>query len=109
MNIQNSSPAAIAEKIGNRLKQARLNADMSQVEVAQQAGVSRRTVLNAEKGQVRLESLVAIMGVLGLTGQLEHFLPVQEISPIQLARLKGRKRQRASGKRSLSEPESSEW
>lgn len=109
MSIELKSPSAIAEELGERLKQARLNADKTQVEVAEQAGISRKAVLNAEKGKVQLETLVAIMGVLRLTGQLDNFLPIQEISPIQLSKLQGRKRQRASGQRSATEQDSSEW
>lgn len=109
MNLETKSPAAIAEALGERLKQARLNADMTQVEVAEQAGISRKAVLNAEKGKVQLETLIAIMGALRLTGQLDNFLPVQEVSPIQLAKLQGRKRQRASGQRSSNVQEPSEW
>ena len=103
------SAVAIAEELGKRLKQARLNADKTQVEVAELAGVTRKAVLNAEKGKVSLEALVAIMGALKLTDQLDHFLPVQDLSPIQLAKLQGRKRQRASGQKSWAEQEPSEW
>jgi putative transcriptional regulator len=109
MSVEEKSPIAIAEELGERLKQARLNADMTQVEVAEQAGISRKMVLNAEKGKVQLEILVAIMGALRLTSQLNNFLPVQEISPIQLAKLQGRKRRRASGHRSSKVQESPEW
>ena len=73
MTVEEKSPAAIAEELGERLKQARLNADMTQVEVAEQAGISRKAVLNAEKGKVQLEILIAIMGALRLTGQLTIF------------------------------------
>jgi putative transcriptional regulator len=90
------TPVAIAEELGQRLRQARLNADLTQAEVASRTGLSRRTVLNAEKGQVQLENLVAILAALGMVNQLDVFLPVQEVSPIQLAKLKGRQRQRAS-------------
>ena len=90
------TPVAIAEQLGERLRQARLNADLTQAEVASRAGLSRRTVLNAEKGQVQLENLVAILAAMGMVNQLNMFLPVQEISPIQLAKLKGQQRQRAS-------------
>lgn len=96
MELDNISPAAIAEEIGNRLKQARLNADLTQAEVASLSGLDRRTVLNAEKGKVRLENLIAILVSLGMADQLNMLLPVQEISPLQLAKLKGKKRQRAS-------------
>ncbi len=109
MAIDDKSPVAIAGELGERLKQARLNADMTQVEVAEQAGVTRKAVLTAEKGKAQLEVFVAILGALNLIGQLNNFLPVQEVSPIQLAKLQGRKRQRASGQRSSCEQEPSEW
>ena len=99
MNARANTPTAIAEELGERLKRARLNRDMTQSEVAERAGVSRLAVLNAEKGDVRLKVLVAVLSALGLAGQLDLFLPSQDVSPIQLARLKGKARQRASGRR----------
>jgi putative transcriptional regulator len=101
MKIDKMSTAAMAEELGNRLKQARLNADITQAELAARTGLNRRTILNAEKGNVQLKNLVAILVSLGMADQLNLFLPVQEISPLQLAKLKGQKRQRASksGKR----------
>ena len=94
----NTTPSSLAETLGERLKQARLNSNLSQAEVARLAGVARKTVLNAEKGKVQLDIFIAILQVLGLTGQLDLLLPTQEISPLQLAKLQGRKRQRASRK-----------
>ncbi|WP_295803399.1 helix-turn-helix transcriptional regulator [uncultured Microbulbifer sp.] len=99
MDYTNKSPAAIAEALGQRLKQARLNRDLTQLEVAERTGVSRKAVLNAEKGKVQLEVLVAILQALELTAQLDSFLPPQPPSPIQLAKLQGKQRQRASGQR----------
>lgn len=96
MKLENMSPVAIAEELGNRLKQARLNADLTQVEVASRTGLNRRTVLNAEKGKVQLENLVAILVSMDMADQLNMFLPAQEISPVQLAKLKGQERKRAS-------------
>jgi putative transcriptional regulator len=109
MNIDSKSPAAAAKELGARLKQARLNADKTQVEVAELAGITRKAVLNAEKGKASLEVLIAILGALQLTAQLDTFLPVQDVSPIQLAKLQGRKRQRASGQRPSPEQEPPEW
>ena len=93
------SPAAIAEQLGDRLKQARLNADLTQAELASRSGLTRRTILNAEKGNVQLTNLVAMLVGLDMADHLNLFLPVQEISPVQLAKLKGKKRQRASRSR----------
>ena len=96
MESKNISSVAIAEELGNRLKQARLNANVTQAEVASRTGLNRRTILNAEKGKIQLEKFIAILTALDMTDQLNLFLPVQEISPLQLAKLKGQKRQRAS-------------
>jgi len=96
MNFEHMSPSAIAAELGGRLKKARLNNDLTQAEVASRAGLNRRTILNAEKGKVQLENLVAILISMDMADQLNLFLPVQEISPIQLAKLKGQERQRAS-------------
>lgn len=101
--------SALAEEIGERLKQARLNRDLTQADVAVLAGVARKTVLNAEKGKVQLDILIAIMMALELTGQLDLFLPKQEISPLQLAKLQGKKRQRASRQRRAPDEETPQW
>lgn len=95
---RNDFPVYIAEVLGERLKRARLNKNLTQNEVAQLAWVSRRTVLNAEKGDVRLTDLIAILQALNLVDQLNLFLPEMPFSPIQLLKLRGKTRQRASGK-----------
>ncbi|HGJ5863493.1 MAG TPA: helix-turn-helix transcriptional regulator [Arsenophonus nasoniae] len=109
MNIFEESASAIAAELGERLKQARLNHDLTQAEVAELSGISRKTVLNAEKGNVQLENLIAIMAALNLLEQLDLFLPKQDISPIQLAKLQGKKRQRASGHRKNNTEDLAEW
>lgn len=101
MNFKTMSPAAISLELGQRLKRARLNGDITQAELAKQTGLNRRTILNAEKGKVQLENLIAILAALDLVNQLNSFLPDQQISPLQLAKLKGRERKRASGKNTL--------
>jgi len=107
--VKSVTATALAEEIGDRLKQARLNRDLTQSEVAELAGIARKTVLNAEKGKVQLNIMIAILMALDLTEQIDLFLPKQEISPLQLAKLQGKKRQRASGQRSNKNEETSEW
>ncbi|CUA86637.1 helix-turn-helix transcriptional regulator [Pseudidiomarina woesei] len=102
MQLSHLSPAALAEELGQRLKQARLNANITQAELAKRAGVSRKIVLSAEKGQVQLENFAALLLALGLAEQLNNFIPKPQISPIQLQKLQGKKRERASGRRASS-------
>ena len=98
MNLNNMSPAAISAELGGRLKRARLNADITQAELARRTGLNRRTILNAEKGKVQLENFVSILLALDIIDQLNLFLPETELSPLQLAKFKGQERKRASRK-----------
>lgn len=91
------TPHAIATELGDRIKVARLNADLTQKELAKKAGLSLKAVTNSEKGTSTLESIIAILVALELTEQLNSFIPKQEISPVQLAKLQGQERKRATG------------
>ncbi len=99
MNFEAMSELAVLAELGRRVQIQRLNANLSQAEVAVKAGVSRRALQNLESGRAcTLSLLIRVLRVLGLLGQLDAFLPEPGPSPIQLARLKGRERQRASGR-----------
>jgi putative transcriptional regulator len=91
---------AILRVLGERAGQQRLNKDVSQMELAKRAGVARIVVQRLEGGRgCTLESLIRILRALDLLQQLDSFLPEPGLSPLQLAKLKGRERQRASGQR----------
>lgn len=91
---ENDSPIYIASVIGERLKRIRLNQDMTQAEIANKAWISRRAVLNAEKGDVRLVELIAILGALNMLGNLDQLIPEVSFSPILLLKLKGKVRKK---------------
>ena len=100
MNTYGTSDEALQRQIGERLRSARLNANLSQQELAEIAGLNRNTIVNAEKGKsCTLGTLIALLRGLKMLEQLDLLLPPQAISPIQLAKLHGKKRQRATGKR----------
>ena len=96
MRIQSMSSSAICNEIGRRLKRARLNVNQTQKEVAGRAGLSVTAVQSVERGDARLESVVSVLLALDLIEQIANFVPDQEISPLQLAKLQGKKRQRSS-------------
>lgn len=95
-NLHAAAPRAISENIGARLRQARLNANLTQDALAKATGLSRSAVIGAEAGRTTLETFVNILIALNLTDQINNLLPEQQVSPIQLAKLQGKKRQRAS-------------
>jgi putative transcriptional regulator len=110
MKLTLMTPSAIANEIGKRIKQARLNANLTQQALVDKTGLSIKAIMNAEKGKSQLETLITILIALDLVEQLNLFLPEQEISPLQLAKLKGHQRQRASKtKVNTAEEEQSSW
>jgi transcriptional regulator with XRE-family HTH domain len=81
--------------IGERIKQYRLNQNLSQESLANLAGLSRNAVVNSEKGGSGLDTYIAIMNALGRIDVFEAAFPEESVSPIQMVERNKRKRQRA--------------
>lgn len=100
MNFNEISDSAILTELGDRMRQERLNQNRTQTEIAETARVGLNVVKRLEGGEgCTLASLVRILRVLGKVDELDSFLPAPGVSPIELARLAGRKRKQASGGR----------
>lgn len=97
MNFRSMSDAAILQELGDRFRQQRLNLNVSQTALAADSGVTRGVIQRIEQGaDCSLTSVIKALRGLGLLDQLDAFLPAPGVSPIQLARMRGRERQRAS-------------
>ena len=100
MKFSSMNSHAVLKEIGVRARRERLNQNLTQETLSQRAGVSRRVVLDLEGGKgCGLSALIEILRALRKLDQLDVFLPDPGISPLQLAKLRGNERQRASGRR----------
>jgi len=110
MNFKKMSDQNIIREIGARLRRIRLNLNITQAQLADRCSLSQRVIVKAENGgTVTLATFIAMLRGLESLEQLDSFFPEPEISPMQLARLKGRQRQRASGKRLKEKPGKTLW
>ncbi len=92
---QLSDPEILAE-LGRRLRRYRLQQNLTQANLARDAGVGTRTVRNIERGgDTQLVTLLRILRALGRLDALDAFLPHPRVSPMELLRTGGRERQRA--------------
>lgn len=92
---------AILKEIGERVAMVRLNQNLTQANLAEQSGVSKRTVERLEAGEsVQVTSLIRLLRSLGLQQRLEALFPEPVASPIAQLKLQGKNRRRASTKRS---------
>jgi len=97
MDFQWQPDFSILQTLGERISSTRLNRNLSQAELANKAGITRRALQKIESGNdFKMVTLIKILRSLNLLNHLNHFLPPTTISPIQLAKLKGKEKQRAS-------------
>ena len=93
-----ATDAVILGELSRRLAKIRLDRNLTQAELATQAGVSKRTVERLETGAVatQLSGFIRVCRVLDLIERLDLLIPEPVPSPVAQLKLEGKKRQRAS-------------
>lgn len=103
------SSEVIEQQLCKRLERVRLEKNVSQSALAEEAGVSRRTISRMENGEgVALQTFVRIARALGLGDELQALFRVPEIRPIERV-TKTAPRKNASSPRKKSEAEGTTW
>jgi len=91
---------AVLAELGARMAGRRVELQLTQAMVAEQAGVAKRTLERMEAGHTsQLSTLVRVLRVLGAACGLDGLIPESGPRPMDLLKQKGKVRQRASGKR----------
>ena len=111
MNFQLMSDPAIEKEIGNRFKALRLRKNMTQAELARRACMHRNAVSALETGKgSHLSTMIALLRELGAVGNLDSLIPeIMTISPMQIVKMQGKIRQRASKMRTNSPMKTVDW
>ena len=99
MNFYVMADFAILEEIGRRFRETRLRHNMTQVKLADQTRTSLTRIKALEKGQGKLETMILVLRELQALDHMDDFLRDPGISPIQIAKMRGKIKQRASGGR----------
>ena len=100
----------VLRELGGRLTRIRLERNLTQAQLAQQAGVSKRTVERLESGGVatQLSGFIRVCRVLDLMDRFEMLVSEPVPSPVEQLKLGGRTRQRASATRP-AKPSAKKW
>ena len=102
-----SDDAAILT-LGKRINQHRLERNLTQAQLASEAGVSKRTIERLEAGgSVQLSNFIRVLRALNMLESLDALIPEPPPSPIEQLKSHGKQRIRASSPR-LEEP-SAKW
>ena len=97
MRLKSMSDDAIGKVIGERVKAMRLQANITQEDVSARTGISRQTIVNLEThGRGTIATLVAVLRAIDSLDRLSSLLETAKPSPLLVAKLQGKPRQRAS-------------
>lgn len=95
--LKQHTDQAILTEVGDRLSRARLDKNLSQAQLALEAGVSKRTIERMEAGEsVQITSFVRVLRALGRIEALDAIIPESDGRPMDLLRRQGKRRQRAA-------------
>ena len=105
-----TTDAAVLAELGRRLERHRLERNLTQAEMAIEAGIGQATVQRAERGRsVQMTSMIKLLRTLGLLAGLDLAVPESIDLPIaQLEREQRKIRRRARGRRGGRSAESPE-
>jgi putative transcriptional regulator len=103
MRITAQTPEEVVrQELGARLRSARLRRNLTQEQLAEDAGIGRVTLQRLEEGKVNatLAVLTKLLRALDLSEGLDRLIPAPAPSPLEETERRGRARQRARASRS---------
>ena len=104
------SDEVMLSELGRRIARIRVERGYTQAVLAEQAGISKRTLERLEAGaSCQLNSFIRVLRVLGLLGGLEQLLPAARPGPMALLHGKGKQPQRARPSSSQTQEPGTEW
>lgn len=96
-HTEHITDAAALALLGERVARSRLARNLTQAQLARDAGVSKRTLTRLEAGEsTQLTNLIRIIRALGLIAHLDALIPPPSPSPLEQLRTRGKRRLRAS-------------
>lgn len=100
----------IEEVICKRLGRIRLARNITQERLADEAGVTARTIYTLENGLgVSFDTFIRVLIALRIQNNLETLLPDPDIRPIERVKINGKERKRASTDPSKTEDAPWSW
>lgn len=102
--------AAVLGALGERLARRRLERNLTQAQLAREAGVSLRTVGRLEAGEsTQLTNLIRVLRALDLLAHFDELLPAPTPGPLEQLRGGGKPRRRASPRAEGGDDTDAEW
>jgi putative transcriptional regulator len=107
---KNSNVESFLHDLGARLAELRLAKNLTQAELAERAGVAKRTIERLESGAAatQLSGFIRVCRALDILERFNQLIPESLPSPIAQLKLRGKQRRRASSVAARERP-SKKW
>ncbi len=103
------SDEAVLAELGERIARQRIDRELTQARLAEQAGIAKRTLERIEAGSsAQLSSLIRVLRALNLLESLDALIPAAAPGPLDWLKRDGKPRQRASS-RAADQPPAKTW
>lgn len=110
IDFSTASSTQIEAALCRQLESIRLSRNITQVQLAEAAGVSPRTIGRLEKGQgISLDTFIRVLKALGIQRSLAAALPDPAVRPVERIATSGRERKRARPRGPKRASESWSW
>jgi transcriptional regulator with XRE-family HTH domain len=110
LDFRTAASSQIESELCRELRQIRLSQNVTQVQLAGEAGVSPPTISRMERGQgVSLDTFIRVMIALGIQQNLQVLLPDSSVRPMERISQAGQERQRARPDRTGNGPAAWAW
>jgi transcriptional regulator with XRE-family HTH domain len=97
LNEKKSDKAAIRE-LGSRIGRIRLSRNLTQANLAREAGASVSSIKRLEAGEnTSLDTFIRVLMALNLEDHLSGLLPNPDVRPVERIKREGHERKRARG------------
>lgn len=101
---------AVLSEIGSRITRQRVDIGLTQAQAAEQAGIAKRTLERIEAGEsTETLSMIRVLRALSLMEGLNGLVPEALPRPMDLLKLKGKERKRASLPRKVQSAKKWRW
>ena len=102
---------ALLTLLGTRITTTRIDRNLTQSNLAKQAGISKRTLERMENGEmVQLTTFLRVLRVLELLNGIDLLLPLQPLHPLEMIKRQGKKRLRVvPSRKEKKDPTANAW
>ena len=104
-----SSTEEVLSELGRRMKAARINASVTQKQMAENTGLSLKTISNLENGKdVSFSTVIDVLRATGYLQSLDVVLPENTVRPSQIVQ-KGKQRERVRNRKNAVAEDTAVW